>query len=125
MKRHWSARLLGAALALWFGLAMVGPEVHQCPLHDVAAAASHASHTGHAAAPHNSPGEPAGGHQHCTCPQACCPVGAGVAMPPPLLRWTVAAARVIDAIAAPQRAALPGAPAHLLPFALAPPHALA
>jgi hypothetical protein len=125
MKRHWSARLFGASLALWFGLAMVGPEVHQCPLHDVAAATSHAGHAGHAATPPDAPGAPAGRHQHCTCPQACCPVGVGVAMPAPLLRWTVAAVRVIDAIAALHRAALPGSPAHFLPFALAPPRALA
>jgi hypothetical protein len=122
MKRHWSTRLFGAALALWFGLAMAGPELHRCPLHDVpavpAAAPAHAA--GHAS--HGAPRS----HQHCSCPQACCPAGVGVALAAVPVRWTAAvAAPVADATPVLYDAVLRGAPPHLLPFALAPPHALA
>jgi len=121
MKRHWSARFLAASLALWFGLAMVGPEVHQCPLHDVAsptapATATHAGHTSH-----DAPQQ----HQHCSCPQACSAVGVGVALPGTSPRWTATAAPVATTAPVLYRVALPTAPRHLLPFATAPPHALA
>jgi len=118
MKRHWSTRVLGAALALWFGLAMVGPQAHQCPLHDNPTAPTAAQTSGHAS--HDAPKS----HEHCSCPQACCPTGVGVALAGVALRWTAVPAPV--AAAAPQlrRVELPRAPRHLLPFALAPPHAL-
>jgi len=119
MKRHWSARLLSACVALWFGLATLGPQAHQCPLHDapVAAAAAHAA--SHAS--HDAPK----GHQHCSCPQACCPAGALVALPAAQARWTAAPAPVVRAVVALPRVVLPRAPRYLLPVALAPPHALA
>jgi len=108
-------------LALWFGLAMVGPQVHQCPLHDVApataAAVAHAS--GHAS--HDAPK----GHEHCSCPQVCCAVGAGVALPGTSFQWTTIAAPVTTAVPVLYRVVLPPAPHHLLPFALAPPQPLA
>ena len=118
MKRHWSARLFGASLALWFGLTVGGPQIHQCPLHDVPTApATHlASHASHDAPAH---------HQHCSCPQACCPVGVGVALPVASLEWTVAPAPVAYVVPALHHEILPRAPRYLLPFALAPPHALA
>ena len=119
MKRSRSIRVLSAALALWFSLAMVGPQAHQCPLHDapVAAAAAHAS--GHAS--HDAPKS----HQHCSCPQACCPAGVAVALPTVAPRWTSAPAPVVVAAVALPRLVVPLAPRHLLPFALAPPLALA
>jgi len=120
MKRHWSARLFGASLALWFGLAMVGAEVHQCPLHDVPTAPAAAAHTaGHAS--HDAPKS----HEHCTCPQACCPTGVGVALPAVSLRWTPGVAPVATTAPAVHREVLRGATPHLLPFALAPPQPLA
>ncbi|SRR6266699_3117117 len=119
MKRSRSIRVLSAALALGFGLAMVGPQAHQCPLHDapVAAAAAHAS--GHAS--HDAPKS----HQHCSCPQACCPAGVAVALPTIAARWTSAPAPVVVAAVALPHVVLPQAPRHLLPFALAPPQPLA
>jgi hypothetical protein len=118
MTRRWSIPLRGAFLfmALSFGLAMVGPEVHQCPVHDQPTAAASASH-----ASHNAPKS----HQHCSCPQACCAVGVGVALPETSFRWTTVAAPVAESTPVPYRVVLPHAPRHLLPFALAPPHALA
>lgn len=119
MKRHWSTRLFGASLALWFGLAMVGPEVHQCPLHDVPNAPAAAAHlTGHTS--HDAPKS----HEHCTCPQACGPTGVGVALATVSLRWTPAAAPVVAAAPVAHCEVLPGATPHLLPFALAPPQPL-
>jgi len=119
MKRHWLARLLSAALALWFGVATFGPQAHQCPLHDapVTATAGHAA--GHAS--HDAPK----GHEHCSCPQACCPAGALVALPAVAARWTPAPAPVVVTTVALPRVVLPRAPRYLLPVALAPPHALA
>lgn len=119
MKRHWSARIFAASLALWFGLAMVGPEVHQCPLHDVPTAPAAVAHTGHAS--HDAPQ----GHQHCSCPQACCSVGVGVALPGTSVRWTAAVPPVATIAPVLYRVVLPTAPRHLLPFATAPPHTLA
>ena len=125
MTRHWSTRLLGAALALAFGLAMAGPEVHQCPLHDQAAAPA-ASHAGHAATQHDADHQTSG-HQngHCTCPQACCPVGVGVALPAVSFRWTIVAASSDDSAPVLAVSFRPSTPPHFLPFALAPPRALA
>jgi hypothetical protein len=120
MKRHWSTRLLGAALALWFGLSMVGPEVHQCPLHDLAPATAAAAHaSGHAS--HDTPK----GHEHCSCPQACCPAGVALAAAAVADRSSAAPTPVVLAELALPRVVLPRAPRHLLPFALAPPHTLA
>jgi hypothetical protein len=119
MKRHWSARLLSASLALWFGLATMGPQAHQCPLHDAPVAAAAADASSHAS--HDAPK----GHQHCSCPQACCPVGIAVALPTVAVRWTATPAPVVLAVIATPRVVLPRAPRHLLPFALAPPRALA
>ena len=119
MTRPWSTRLLSASLALWFGLAMVGPEVHQCPLHDVVPAPAAAAHAGHAS--HDAPK----GHEHCSCPQACCPAGVALALPTVTGRWIATSTPVVVAAVAFPRVVLPRAPRHLLPFALAPPRALA
>jgi len=126
MTRHWYTRLLGAALALAFGLAMAGPEVHQCPLHD-RAAAPQAAHASHAAAQHDAGHQQSGGHQdsHCTCPQACCPVGVGVALPTAAFRWTTVAASSDGPVPVFAVSFRPSTPPHFLPFALAPPRALA
>lgn len=123
MTRPWSTRLLSASLALWFGLVMIVPEVHHCPLHDVAPGtaptAAHAS--GHTS--HDAPK----GHEHCSCPQICSAGGAGVALPGTSLRWTTVAAPVAEGAPVLYRVVVPRAPRHLLPFALAPPppHAFA
>ncbi len=119
MIRHWSIRLLSASLALWFGLAMAGTQTHRCPVHDgpTAPAAAHA--TGHAS--HDAPKN----HEHCSCPQACCPAGVAVALPTIAARWRAASAPVVVAAVVLPHEVLPRAPRHLLPFALAPPHALA
>jgi hypothetical protein len=119
MKRHWSTRVLAASLALWFGLAMVGPELHQCPLHDAPSAPAAGAHAGHGS--HDAPQQ----HQHCSCPQACSTVGVGVALPGTSFRWTAVAAPVATTAPVFYRVVLPTAPRHLLPFALAPPRALA
>ena len=126
MSPRWSIPLRGAALllALSFGLAMVGPDAHQCSVHDQPATAAGApSHATHAPVSHDT--HQGGGHQHCTCPQACCPIGIGVALMPTSVRLVPALAPVwhdapVFALAVPR-----GAAPHLLPFALAPPHALA
>src|SRR6185503_607159 len=89
MKRHWSGRLLSASLALWFGLATLGPQAHQCPVHDGLSVPTVAHASGHAS--HDAPNS----HQHCTCPQACCPAGALVALPAVAARWTAAPAPVV------------------------------
>lgn len=103
---------LSAVLALWFGLTMVGPEAHQCPLHD-GHASRHASHD----APKS--------HEHCSCPEACCPTGVVLAVPQVAARWAAAPTPLVLAEVAAPRVVLPRAPRHLLPFALAPPYALA
>lgn len=119
MKRHWSSRLLGATLALWFGLVMVGPQVHQCPLHDLPTAPAAAHTSGHTS--HDAPAS----HGHCSCPQACCPTGIGVALPAASPRLVAIVAPIATTVPTPHRVVLPGAPRYLLPFALAPPLALA
>src|SRR4029077_16953249 len=108
MKRHWSARLLSASLALWFGLATFGPQAHQCPLHDAPVTAA----AGHAAGP-ASPDAPKG-HQPRSCPQACCPAGALAALPGVAVRWTPAPAPVVVTVVARPRVVLPRAPRYLL-----------
>ncbi|PYO92865.1 MAG: hypothetical protein DMD62_11925 [Gemmatimonadetes bacterium] len=100
-------RHLRIVLALLFGLAMVGPETHACPIHSAA------------------PAHHQGSHQHskagCTCPQACCPAAAPAALPATASVWNAAPrqVRVIDpdllnSIVLPSRK-------HILPIALAPP----
>jgi hypothetical protein len=117
MTRHWSARLLGATLALAFGLAMAGPEMHQCPVHD-----QHTSPAAHHQT--QSPDHQDGPQKHCTCPQACCPVGVGVALLPGVAPSITAAAAVQTPILAAHTTNVARAPRYLLPFALAPPHPL-
>jgi len=118
MKRHWSTRLFSASLALWFGLALLGPQAHQCPVHDGVPGSTAAHVSGHTS--HDAPKS----HEHCSCPQACCPAGVTVALPAAVVRWTPAAAPIANAVPALRRAILPAAPRYLLPFALAPPPAL-
>ena len=117
MRRHWSTRLLGVALALVFGVAMAGPETHQCPVHD-----QHASPAAHHQT--QSPDHQDSPQEHCTCPQACCPVGVGVALPATARTWTSAAAPLHGSVFVPSAPVTRRAPKHLLPFALAPPRAL-
>ena len=120
MKRHWSVRLVGVALALAFGIAMAGPETHQCPVHDShSATAGTAAHHDASSSQHEQTSQ-----KHCTCPQAGCPVGAVAAMPATTASWVAAplATHVFTLIY--HEAALPGAPKHLLHSALAPPHPL-
>jgi hypothetical protein len=121
MKRHWSVRLLGVALALAFGIAMAGPEAHQCPVHDDhTAGATTPAHHDATSSRHEQPSQ-----KHCTCPQACCPVGVGVAMPATSAKWVVAPSATHVFTLIYHEAALPGVPKHLLHSALAPPHTLA
>ena len=90
-------------LALVFGLAMAGPESQVCSHH----ASGHHKQT------------------HSTVPQACCPADVRVSIPTPPSSWTAASLPivVVDADVVHQRF-LP-ARTRLLPFALAPPLALA
>ena len=117
MKRPWLTRLLGVALALTFAVTAVGGEAHQCPVHDPSAAQT-ASHANHDAGGEQS-------HEHCSCPQTCCPVGVSAGLPAAAWRWAPALAPIASAAPARREVVLPPTPAHLLPFALAPPHALA
>lgn len=120
-------RFVRLALALAFGLAMVGPETHNCPVHDattpLAVVHVHAAHQD-APAPHQQ--NPDASQDHCSCPQAGCSVGVGVALLPAASQTSsVAASPVVGLARKPVPAALPGAPDYFLPFALAPPRALA
>lgn len=120
MKRHWSFRLLGVALALAFGIAMAGPEAHQCPVHDShSSSASTAAHHDASSSQHQETSQ-----KHCTCPQACCPVGAVVALPATTALWIAAPQTTYAVTLIHHEPALPGAPKHLLHSALAPPHTL-
>jgi len=115
-------RFLTAVLALVFSLAMAGPETHACPIHSSVPGAP------------GAPGAPVSHHQdqnshqkagHCTCPQACCPPGVGAALPTRPAAWVARppAVRVADAVHS--TSVLLPVRKHLLPFALAPPLALA
>jgi len=107
-------RFLRVVLALVFGLAMAGPETHACPVHGAPAAPVH--HQG------------GGGHQktsHCTCPQACCPAGVSVSVPTPVSAWSARPLPVLFVDVATTYAVLLPSRKHFLPFALAPPLALA
>jgi len=94
-------------LALVFSLAMAGPETHACPLHSAA------------------PAHHQGSHQHsksgCTCPQACCPTAAPVALPTTASAWKAAPRPLLvldpdqlNSIVLPSRK-------HVRPLAQAPP----
>jgi hypothetical protein len=106
-------RFMRVVLALAFGLAMAGPETHACPVHSAAPA-------------HHQDG---GGHQqkagHCTCPQACCPAGVAVSMPARAASWTAVPLPVLVVDVEVSHPLLLPSRKHLLPFALAPPLALA
>jgi len=105
-------RFLRVVLALAFGLAMAGPETHACPVHSAAPA-------------HHQDG---GGHQkagHCTCPQACCPTGVSVSIPLTTSTWTAVPLPVVVSDVEASRPQLLPSRKRLLPFALAPPLALA
>src|SRR6266545_3126096 len=96
-------RFLRIVLVSVFALAMAGPEAEGCN--------------------HHGPGH----HKqtHSTVPRACCPADVRVSIPTPPANWTVAPLPIgiVDAAAVAQRT--PPARPRLLPFALAPPHALA
>jgi hypothetical protein len=108
-------RFVRVLLALVFGLAMAGPEMHACPLHSATPAGHHQD-----ASSHQDTGESS--DALCTCPQACCPTAVNVSLPTPPAGWIAAARPVltvglesIQALVLPSRT-------HFLPFALAPPH---
>ena len=112
-------RIMRVVLALAFGLAMAGPEAHECPVHDTHAFPS-------APASHHDASAP--GHQDaalCTCPQACCPVGVGVSLPQPSDSWFVSPQLTRFPVVPTSHTLLLSPRKHFLPFALAPPHALA
>lgn len=118
MTHSRSVRFVTALLALVFSLAMAGPETHACPIHSGVPAAPGAPSSHH----HNSRQ-----HQqatHCTCPQACCPAGAIVALPSAAAVWTVQIP-LVRVVAADQSTsvALP-VRKHLRPLAQAPPPTL-
>jgi len=102
-------RHLRIVLALLFGLAMVGPETHACPLHSAAPPSAHHQ----------------GSHQHskagCTCPQACCPAGVSVSIPTTVSTWSAAALPVVALEGELARPRVLPSRKRLLPFALAPP----
>ena len=100
--------MLRIALTLVFGLVMVGPEAHACPIHDQTPA-HHQHSSGH--------------HQraHCTCPQACCPAGVGVSLPTHVGVWTAVPSPVIALELESAHPAILPPRLRLLPFALAPP----
>jgi hypothetical protein len=103
-------RYLRIVLTLVFGLAMVGPEAHACPIHDEGPTPTHHQHS-------------SSNHQraHCTCPQACCPAGVSVSLPMLVATWTVAGRPVVAvSLEVVQARVFPARP-RLLPFGLAPP----
>lgn len=111
-----------ALLAFAFGVAVAGPEAHQCPVHD-----RHSPLATHhdATSGNHHPDQDSQPQGHCTCPQACCPTGISPSLPAPATSAVVAGmpVRVVDAaiqsfVFLPDRG-------HLLPFALPPPLALA
>jgi hypothetical protein len=104
-------RYLRIVLTLVFGLALVGPETHACPVHTAAPAARH----------HQDNHQPAKGKGHCTCPQACCPTGVSASLPAPAANWTAAPLPVVAIDRAATPPLLIPARNRLLPFALAPP----
>jgi len=101
-------RFVRVLFALVFALAIVGPEVHACPVHS-------------ATPGHHQDSESHHQNAHCTCPQACCRSGVSLSLPATPVAWSVAAGPVItasDEVAAPFF--LPSRD-FVLPFALAPP----
>lgn len=100
--------MLRIALTLVFGLVMIGPEAHACPVHDQTPV-----HHQHSSSKHQ--------RAHCTCPQACCPAAVSVSLPTRVANWTAAPLPVVivDLEVAHPRI-LPPRP-RLLPFGLAPP----
>ncbi|HYX82762.1 MAG TPA: hypothetical protein VE714_10245 [Gemmatimonadales bacterium] len=107
-------RLARILLAMVLGLALAGPEAHQCPVHDQHGIAQHGSSRNH----HHHDEQPKG---HCTCPQPCCPGGVAVALPAAASHWTaVALPTVVISFEAIGAQLLP-VRKHLLPFAQAPP----
>ena len=105
-------KLLRVLLVLVFGLAMAGPEAHECPVHDQHAPAHH---------------QPGGEHQQqpthtlCTCPQACTPATAAIAEPEAPAAWIVASATIRVALGETFSAPALTPNKHLQPPALAPP----
>jgi len=105
-------RALRFFFVLAFGLAMVGPEAHHCPVHDQHAPAP-ASH-------HQQGGDhQQASHKLCTCPQACCPVTTAVAIVPQ--SWTLTAPLARLSAQSPAVRVIVAARKHLQPLAQAPP----
>jgi hypothetical protein len=106
-------RYVRIVLALVFGLAMVGPETHACPIHSATAPAHH---------------QDGGSHQkagHCTCPQACCPTAVSVSIPTTVAKWSAAPRPVVVIVLETAQPSQLPARKRLLPFATAPPQLLA
>jgi len=101
-------RFVRIVLALVFGLAMVGPEAHACPIHDQGP-----THHQHSSSQHQ--------RAHCTCPQACCPAGVSVSLPMQVATWTGAPLAVVAVDLQVVHPRILPSRTHLLPFALAPP----
>jgi hypothetical protein len=119
-------RIFRVVLALAFGLAMVAPEAHECPVHDAhtapTAPASHhdASAPGH----HEDTGQQHAGDPLCTCPQACCAVGVGMSLPQSSGSWSVVPRLTRFPVVTTSHSLLLSPRKHFLPFALAPPQTL-
>lgn len=106
-------RALRVFFVLVFGLAMVGPEAHHCPVHD-----QHAPAPAH----HQTSGEHQQQSQHlCTCPQACCPVSVAVTLPQPIVSWTLTPSATLVVVAESPSAVDLAPRKHLQPLAHAPP----
>lgn len=112
-------RVFSGAVILWFGLLMTRPDLaHHCPAHEGRPGGMAA--TGHMAH-HSSSGMPGhSGHQHCTCPGACCPGTTPAMIQPAGLRWLATATAERERPAPGRRLVAPRAD-HILPFATAPP----
>lgn len=102
-------RYLRIVLTFVFGLAMIGPEAHACPIHDQTPGGAHHQHSSN--------------HQraHCTCPQTCCPAAVSVSLPTRPVAWTAAPSPVIALDPEVVQPRILPSRARFLPFALAPP----
>src|SRR3989442_1085484 len=107
-------RFLRVVPALVFGLAMAGPETH-----------CRARNSAPAAPVHHPRGRAHQKTSHCTCPQACCPAGVSVSVPTPFSALSARPLPVLFVDVATPFAVLRPSRKHFLPFALAPPLALA
>jgi len=97
-------RFVRVVLALAFGLAMAGQDTRAC--------SHHHDLMGHHKATQGS------------APQACCPATVSGSLPTISVSWVAAPLPVVAVDVEPSRSNFLPSRKHLLPFALAPPHAL-